>query len=69
MPIYEFRCKDCGDVFEVLFRSRDEKLKVRCPGCQSHKTQKLFSVFGSKVERSAAAPGLPPCSAACKEFS
>ncbi len=68
MPIYEYRCKKCGKVFEVLFRSRDEKLKVSCPSCQSEKAEKLLSVFGSKVEKDSASP-LPPCAAGCKEFS
>ncbi len=70
MPIYEFKCKKCGKVFEVLFRSRDEKLKICCPDCNSEKAEKLFSVFGSKVEKdmpAAAAP--PPCAASCTNFT
>lgn len=69
MPIYEFKCKKCGKVFEVLFRSRNEKLKVCCPGCQSAKTEKIFSVFGSRVEKDAPSSPVPPCAANCTEFS
>lgn len=67
MPIYEFKCKSCGKIFEVLFRSRDEKLKVICPQCRSEKATKLFSVFGSKVDNAPSGPDLP-C-ASCSEFS
>ena len=60
MPIFEFRCKDCGRLFEVLFKSRDEKLKVTCPACNSKKSEKVLSVFSGKVEK----PSMPadPCS-------
>ena len=48
MPIYEFKCQKCGNVFELLFRSSQEKLEVSCPVCKSKKTDKLMSVFGGK---------------------
>jgi len=69
MPIYEFRCRNCKKVFEVLFRSRDEKLSVRCPECRSDKTEKLFSVFGSRVEKGTSSADAPPCAASCSHFS
>ena len=40
MPIYEFKCRKCGETFDVLFRSRDEKLAVACPKCKSTRTQR-----------------------------
>ena len=37
MPIYVFRCEDCGAVFEVfVFRSEDEE-EIKCPKCGSEK--------------------------------
>lgn len=45
MPIYEFQCQKCRKEFEVLFRSRDEKLKISCPACKSRKTRKMLSAF------------------------
>ncbi len=45
MPIYEFRCQDCGERFEKLcFSARDEK-DARCPRCGSTRTSKEFSSF------------------------
>ena len=40
MPIYEYRCKSCGD-FEVMQRITDRAL-TRCPTCQ-RKVTKLIS--------------------------
>jgi len=46
MPIYEFRCNTCEEVFEVLFFSISEKREVLCPKCNSDQVEKLMSVFG-----------------------
>jgi putative FmdB family regulatory protein len=37
MPIFEFRCADCGHIFEQLFVSSGENAALACPrcGCQS----------------------------------
>jgi putative FmdB family regulatory protein len=32
MPTYEYKCKDCGVVFEKLQKMTDEPIKV-CPEC------------------------------------
>lgn len=49
MPIYEFRCRKCKHLFEVLFRSRDEKTAVACPECKSTRTQRMMSAFSGKI--------------------
>ncbi|MCU0722721.1 MAG: zinc ribbon domain-containing protein [Planctomycetes bacterium] len=49
MPIYEFVCEPCDKVFEVLFRSMDERKKVTCPDCGGDKVRKKLSVFGTKI--------------------
>ncbi|MBM4272135.1 MAG: zinc ribbon domain-containing protein [Deltaproteobacteria bacterium] len=49
MPIYEFKCKKCGNVFEEIFRSSSEKIAVSCPVCKSKKAEKMMSVFGGKI--------------------
>ncbi len=44
MPIFEYRCEDCGSSFEKLVRRGDA---VECPSCgQAHVTQQL-SVFAA----------------------
>jgi len=45
MPIYEFRCEDCGARFEKLcFSPRDER-EITCPRCRSHRVRKELSSF------------------------
>ena len=46
MPIFEYRCSECGAVNEVLERSGG-KSQQRCPQCGSRKMEKLFSTFAS----------------------
>lgn len=44
MAIYEFKCSDCGQVFEFL-TSTSEKAAKNCPTCGSQKLEKLLSSF------------------------
>ncbi len=53
MPLYEYRCADCGAKFDELVASADEK--VACPKCQSSKAEKLLSVFAASVPSGAGA--------------
>jgi len=62
MPIYEFECSKCKDVFEVLFRSSD-KMIASCPECKSKKTKRLMSVFGGKIGTTSAGGGCSTCAA------
>jgi len=62
MPIYEFRCKKCGNVFETLFYSLNEKRQVVCPACHSKKTEKLMSMFGGKIGSTSSGAGCSSCS-------
>lgn len=59
MPIYEYKCRECGFEFEELMSSDDDS--PQCPKCGSSKTEKLMSAC--KGGSGAAAPGdfnLPP---------
>ncbi len=47
MPIYEYRCEDCGEKFEKLVRANADEIELICPNCDSKHTKKLFSVFGT----------------------
>jgi len=48
MPIYEYRCDDCGSKFEKLVRSSDAD-GLACPSCgEKHLTQQL-STFAAQV--------------------
>lgn len=48
MPIYEYRCLECGEKFEKLLLSISSTPQVECPRCGGRKVEKLFSLFGTK---------------------
>jgi len=43
MPIYEYRCKDCGKVSEFLLIKTDETFVPRCKKCKSKKMTRVLS--------------------------
>ncbi|MDD4732610.1 MAG: zinc ribbon domain-containing protein [Desulfovibrio sp.] len=55
MPIYEFKCRDCGKEFEEIVLGSDET--VTCPECRSTATQQLISRCGFKTGGGAPASG------------
>lgn len=46
MPIYEYRCDECGEKFELLVRSVARQTAPTCPKCGSPQVQKNISLFG-----------------------
>ena len=46
MPIYEYECSACANVFSVLKLGASE-VDTKCPGCGSHETGKRMSTFCS----------------------
>ncbi len=43
MPIFEFRCIRCGNMFEKLFIHSDEKIDMACPECKSESLERVVS--------------------------
>ena len=46
MPVYEYRCDECGEQFEMFLRSAMQKAAPTCPKCGSSKVEKAISLFG-----------------------
>ena len=46
MPVYEYRCNDCGEAFELFLRSVAESAAPSCPKCGSSDVRKAVSLFG-----------------------
>ena len=44
MPLYEFRCRCCGERFEHLVRGKGGEA-ILCPNCQAAEVERLFSAF------------------------
>jgi putative FmdB family regulatory protein len=62
MPIYEYRCLECGSVFEKIVPLNSGS--ISCQKCASPRVEKLFSTFAVAVPENhsnahEAAPG--PC--------
>ena len=58
MPIYDYKCGDCGKVSEIFLRSADSE--VRCPDCSSENMQKLVSA-SYMIRTDTSAPGTTCC--------
>lgn len=57
MPIYEYRCEDCGRRVALLIRRPDQEGEAACPRCGSRRLSRLWSRFAiarseeSRLER------------------
>lgn len=55
MPLYEFRCEDCGVLFEDMVDQSDNP--VSCEYCQGNRVKKLFPVFTTIEDDEEDTPG------------
>lgn len=70
MPIFEYKCTQCGFINEVLVSSASAKAPV-CPACGQKKTEKQFSSFSAVVKEASAASKCQTCPSAggCPNFN
>lgn len=47
MPLYEYRCRDCEERFEVLQRMGEGADGLTCPSCGAARPEKQFSTFAA----------------------
>jgi len=43
MPIYEYRCRECGKINEFLIGVVRDKIEIKCRHCGSGRLDKIFS--------------------------
>jgi len=61
MPIYEYKCQDCGSRFEKLMRRSSDVDALECPSCgKRHLTQEL-STFAAHANGGSKQRDLPMC--------
>jgi putative FmdB family regulatory protein len=68
MPIYEFRCLGCGNVFELLKLKKDDESGLTCPKCKSAEIERVLSSVsvlssgsGKKVKQTVKSCGSGSC--------
>jgi putative FmdB family regulatory protein len=49
MPIFEYRCDECGTTFERLTLRSQGTGQMTCPQCGSTSTAKIFSTFSTSA--------------------
>ena len=62
MPIYEYRCGDCGTKFEKLVRRCSDADTQECPSCGEKHLTREHSTFSAQVAgggKSAEGPSCP----------
>jgi len=47
MPIYEYRCTNCGHIFDAFQRVGADGSDLSCPVCAAPKPEKILSAFAS----------------------
>ena len=62
MPLYEYRCMNCGRLFEKRVTFEQSKKLPECPACQSEDTQKQLSLFASKAAAGSSVSSCGPSS-------
>jgi putative FmdB family regulatory protein len=46
VPIYEYKCKNCGEKFDVFVLSQNDTA-ILCEKCGSENTERMFSSFAA----------------------
>jgi putative FmdB family regulatory protein len=46
MPIYEYRCEECDEDFELFVRSLSQQANPTCPKCGSGEVKRRVSLIG-----------------------
>lgn len=43
MPIFEFKCSDCEEFFEILVMNKDDEREIKCPKCKTFAVERVVS--------------------------
>jgi putative FmdB family regulatory protein len=62
MPIYEYRCKACGEKFDKLVHMSTKTEEIECPKCGQRQAEKAVSLFGGLGRSAPAGAGLSSAS-------
>ena len=48
MPIYEYKCADCADTFEIMTSRSQRQKHPACSKCGGHSTERVMSTFSGR---------------------
>lgn len=60
MPIYEYKCRNCGDVIEI-FQKTSSPRTINCQHCGSDNMEKMVSIPGFVKAASSSVKGRTCC--------
>jgi putative FmdB family regulatory protein len=49
MPIYEYRCRECGKEFETMVFHGEDDRDIPCPNCGRKHPERLLSGFAASI--------------------
>jgi len=61
MPIYEYRCEDCGSKFEKLVRRAADADALECPSCGQRHLKQELSTFAAHSNGGTKPAPMPSC--------
>ena len=62
MPVYEYRCRSCGNTFSALVASSDTPAEdIECPRCKEHRAEKLLSMKATVIGGNRMTDSAPVC--------
>lgn len=61
MPIFDYRCKDCGEEFELLVGNNSGEEEKKCTKCKSTNIDRMYSSFGVNMNTKQDLPECPTC--------
>ena len=61
MPIYEYKCQDCGTKFEKLVRRSSDSAELECPSCGQRRLNQELSTFAAHASGAPKSSEMPVC--------
>lgn len=65
MPLYEFKCLKCQELFELLVMGENDTVEMKCPHCGESEFERVMSTASYAMSGGGGAPGPSVQSRAC----
>jgi len=65
MPLYEFRCLECQEVFEILVIKSDDQKEMKCPKCGAENFERVMSAAAFAMGDSGSSSNVSTQSRSC----